>query len=88
MSVAVEPAFALWISEPLTWKEICERFPDEWVALVEVDWRSDTEFDFGTARVIGHAISKYDHYEQARGWASRYPAVGHFFTGVRRARAA
>lgn len=21
-----------WISEPLTWKQICERFPDEWVA--------------------------------------------------------
>jgi hypothetical protein len=25
------------ISEPLTWTEICERYPDEWVCLVEMD---------------------------------------------------
>lgn len=23
------------ISEPMTWKQICERYPDQWVALVE-----------------------------------------------------
>jgi hypothetical protein len=25
------------ISEPLTWAEICERYPEQWVALVEID---------------------------------------------------
>lgn len=25
------------ISEPLTWREICRRYPDEWVCLVEFD---------------------------------------------------
>jgi hypothetical protein len=26
------------ISEPLTWAEICARYPDEWVCLVEMDF--------------------------------------------------
>jgi hypothetical protein len=26
------------LSEPMTWKEICETYSDEWVALVEIDW--------------------------------------------------
>ena len=73
------------ISEPLTWRQICERFPDEWVALVEADWTNDTDFEFGTARVIGHAKSRREHYLQARAWASRYTSMAHFFTGRVRA---
>jgi hypothetical protein len=25
-------------SDPLTWAEICQRYPDQWVALVEMEW--------------------------------------------------
>jgi hypothetical protein len=25
------------LSEPLTWAQICERYPDQWVVLVEMD---------------------------------------------------
>jgi len=31
-------ASELLISEPLPWNEICERYPDQWVVLVEIDW--------------------------------------------------
>lgn len=30
----------------MTWKEICESYPDEWIALVEIDWLNDRDFDF------------------------------------------
>lgn len=37
-----------FLSEPLTWEQICERYPDEWVCLVEIDEINDTDFDFRT----------------------------------------
>ena len=47
---AIEP-------EPLTelmpWKQICERYPDHWVALVEMDLDDETD-EFTVARVAGH----------------------------------
>jgi hypothetical protein len=76
----VEPT----ISEPMTLQQICERYPDEWVALVEIDWVNDRDFDFGTARVIGHS-SRKEQYEQARPWRSRYESMGHYYTGKVRA---
>jgi len=76
----VEPT----ISEPMTWKQICERYPDAWVALVEIDWVNDRDFDFGTARVIGYG-SRREQYEQARAWSTRYSSMGHFYTGRVRA---
>jgi hypothetical protein len=74
----------LTISEPMTWAQICERYPDEWVALVEIDWVNDRDFDFRSARVIGHGTRR-EQYEQARAWASRYASMGHYFTGRVRA---
>ncbi len=69
------------ISEPITWQTICERYPDEWVCLAEIDWVNDTDFSFGTARVIGHGKARRESFEQARPWRDRYPSIGHFFTG-------
>ena len=61
------------ISEPLTWNEICERYPDEWVCLVEIDRPDDNNFAFRTARVVGHGKHPRDPFLQ-----------GHYFTGDRR----
>lgn len=72
------------ISTPMTWGEICERYPNKWVALVEIDWVNETDFDFRSARVIGHGTRR-EQYEQARQWSSRYASMGHFFTGRVRA---
>src|SRR5213078_4872934 len=42
------------VSDPLTWTEICARYPDEWVALVELDWVNENDLDFRSARVAVH----------------------------------
>lgn len=74
---ANEPA----ISEPLTWDQIRERYPDEWVCLAEIGWLNDTDFEFTTARVVGHGKKSRDPYVQARPYRAQYDEIGHFFTG-------
>lgn len=49
-----EPA----ISEPLTWKEICQRYPDEWVALVEVGWTNEQDFEFSSLVALDTAATE------------------------------
>jgi hypothetical protein len=70
-----------FISEPLTWKQICERYPDEWVCLVEIDRPVEHNFAFRTARVVGHGKGRRDPYLQARAFYDRYDGMGHYFTG-------
>jgi hypothetical protein len=79
------PAQTASISEPLTWTQICERYPDQWVCIVEVDWANDRDFEFGTARVVGHGDTRKEPIDQARSWRDRYSEIGHFFTGRVRA---
>jgi hypothetical protein len=69
------------ISESLTWAEICARYPDEWVCLVEMDRIHPYGFEFRTARVIGHGKTRGAPVEQARPWRARYKVIGHYFTG-------
>jgi hypothetical protein len=73
------------LSEPLTWREICARYPDEWVALVEIDWVNETDLDFRSARVAGHGKTRREPLAKARPLRARYDEVGHFFTGPIRA---
>ena len=69
------------VSEPLTWAEICERYPDQWVALIEIDWVVEHNFHFRTARVAGNGKTRREPLVQARPLRARYPEIGHFFTG-------
>ena len=69
------------ISEPLSWKEICARHPDQWVCLVEIDRIASNAFDFRTARIVGHGPTRREPLEQAMRWRSRYRSIGHYFTG-------
>ncbi len=69
------------ISEPLTWAEICARHPDEWVCLVEMDRVNPNNFEFRTARVIGHGATRREPVEQAMAWRAAYEFIGHHFTG-------
>jgi len=71
------------LSEPLSWAEICRRYPEQWVALVEIDWEDEDEIR--TARVAGHGPRRADPLEQARHLHARYEEIGHFFTGRIRA---
>ena len=82
MSIAeAAKVVAAEISEPLTWAEICARYPDESVWLVEVDRIHPDSLEFRTARVIGHGKTRRDSLEQARPWRPHYKVIGHYYTG-------
>ena len=67
------------------WSEICRRFPDEWVALVDAAWVDDGAFDFSSARVIGHGKRRADAIAQARQQLGELDGYGCFYTGRVRA---
>jgi hypothetical protein len=69
------------ISEPLTWHEICDRYPEQWVCLVEMDKIEEQNFEFRAARVVGHGKTRREPLDQARPLRARYPSIGHYFTG-------
>jgi hypothetical protein len=71
-------------SEPLTWAEIRRRYPDQWVAIVDIDWIDDTD-EFLTARIAGVGPTRADPLVQARRFQGRFDEIGHFFTGRVRA---
>jgi len=55
--------------------------PDEWVCLVEIDEINDTDFEFRTARVVGHVKTRSEPFDQAWPWQQRYTSMGHHYTG-------
>lgn len=69
------------ISDPMTWPEICERYPDQRVCVVEMDFAHPNDVRFRTARVVGHGATPTEAFEQARPWRERYEEMGHYFTG-------
>jgi hypothetical protein len=74
-------AFTLEISEPLTWPEICARYPDEWVCLVEITFTHPNGLGIQTARVIGHGKTRRAPFAHAQAWRAQYTDIGHFYTG-------
>lgn len=76
----LEPVGPPFISEPLTWEQICARYLDEWVCLVEVDKINDRDFEFRTARVVGHGRTRWAALEQARPLQAQYRSMAHYFT--------
>ncbi|HEX3764497.1 MAG TPA: hypothetical protein VHW23_37635 [Kofleriaceae bacterium] len=76
-------------SERLTWKEICERYPDEWAVLVEMDWGDDDDddidFESGTAIVLGHFKSRKEASPFIKAAFQHYNDIGSFWTGEIRA---
>ena len=68
------------VSEPLTWSEICRRFPDQWIALVALDWADDRDEPFRTALIAGCG-SRREELAQARPLRRLFDPIGPFFTG-------
>jgi len=79
MIAAIEVAAE--ISEPMSWAEICSRYPDQRVCLVEIDREQPHDFAFRTARVVGFGKTPRDALDRARPWRARYAQIGHYFTG-------
>ena len=69
------------ISDALTWRQVCESYPDQWVCVVEIQWDSPRSFHFRSARVVGHGATRRDPLIQAGLWRDQYAEIGHFFTG-------
>src|SRR5262249_10354497 len=74
-----------FISQPLTWRQICERYPDEWVCLAEGDHVNAHVFEFRTGRVIGHGKHGRDPIDQCKPFRDQYEEICHYFTGSVRA---
>lgn len=68
------------VSEPMTWNQICERFPDQWIVLVALDWTNDHEQPFRTALVAGHGAHR-EALQQAKPLLKLFDKIGPFFTG-------
>ncbi len=41
------------VSDPVSWDEICQRFPDQWIVLVDIAWSDDRGDEIRTAFVAG-----------------------------------
>jgi hypothetical protein len=69
------------LDERMSWREICETFPDEWVVLVDADWVDEHNFDFGTATVFAHRKTRRDATRDMGAACDAFKNVGCFFTG-------
>lgn len=68
----------------MSWDEVHERYPEQWVVLADTDW-IESHFGFRSTRVIGHAVARAEALERARPRLSQYPGYACFFTGRVRA---
>ena len=71
--------------ERITWDEVCRRYPDEWVMLVDIDWVNETDFVFRSAIAVGHGPHRRDVFAQARALLDGYSGFACYFTGRIRA---
>jgi hypothetical protein len=69
------------ISERLTWPQIRERYPDQWVVLVESDWDAQRG-TYDTARALGCGASRAEAIAHAGPALAAYNGYGCRFTGT------
>ena len=69
-------------AERLTWREICTRYPDQWVALADIAWVNRTDFAFTVAEVIASFAERKAATPTMKALhASNRRSVGCFWTG-------
>lgn len=71
---------ACTVSEPMTWSEICVRFPQQWIALIALDWTDDRDEPYRTALIAGSGTRR-EAMAQARPLVRLFSPLGPFFTG-------
>ena len=71
------------ITKPLGWAGICDRYPNEWVCLAEVEHQTDGSIR--SARVVGHHPSLRAALQQVDSW-SPAGVVAYAHTGGRKLR--
>ncbi|MEJ7600100.1 MAG: hypothetical protein WKG01_19485 [Kofleriaceae bacterium] len=68
--------------EALPWAEICARYPDQYVCLVDIVRPPLSSPEIITARVVGHGPTHDAAFEPIRDLPERYPRCAIRFTGV------
>lgn len=69
-------------TEPLPWVEICARYPDQFVALVDVVHAELRSPEIVTARVVGHGSTHDSAFEPIRDLPEQFPRCTIRFTGI------
>ena len=69
-------------TEPLPWAEICARFPDQYISLVDIVHPPLCSPEIITARVIGHGATADTVFEPIRDLGERSPRFSIRYTGV------
>jgi hypothetical protein len=69
-------------SERLTWQQIRERYPDQWVVLVEHDWDEHDLAHYTTARVFAQGASRAEALAHAQPALTAYQGYGCRYTGT------
>ena len=65
----------------LTWPEIRDRYPDQWVVLVDLDYVDEVNHEIRTAVVAGAAPTRRGSFASASGVPSKNNHFAHRFTG-------
>lgn len=73
--VPVEP-------QPLTWTEICVRYPDQYVCLVDIERVELRSPEITTARVVGCGPTRRAAFDPVLGRGAPYPRHAVRFTGI------
>jgi len=68
-------------TDPLPWAEICARYPDQYVCLVDVVHPPLRSPEIISARVVGHGATDDEAFEPIRDLATQYPRFAVRFTG-------
>jgi hypothetical protein len=68
-------------TEPLTWGEICRRYPDQYVCLIDIATPARGNPEIVSARVVGHGETRSDAFAPIRDRGAQYPRFGVRFTG-------
>ncbi len=67
--------------ERLTWDEICQRYPDEWVVLVEFERPDPDDLAFDAAVVLSHHKTRKAASPDVKAALEHGQEAGSFFTG-------
>jgi hypothetical protein len=69
-------------SERLTWQQIRERYPDQWVILIDHDWQEHDLTRYSTARVLAYGSTRADAVARGRPALDAYRSYGCRYTGT------
>jgi hypothetical protein len=67
------------VSDLVSWDEICRRFPERWIVLVELGWTDECGGELRTAFVAGHG-TKREALAEARPLLAVFDKLGCFHT--------